>query len=160
MHGNRLLDDEAICNELADGLTGVGVGDLAGLIGIEPNLALSAAYDGGRQALLGGEVDPIERIEVSICSRVYDASCAVHKVGRESQKASNRDVVAGDGMPHKKRAICLGAISASWHSSSRDFRIIFSSSPNSCRFSGGSSRTVSPRHRSQCPQSLPKSSPK
>lgn len=100
MHGNRLLDDEAICNELADGLTGVGVGDLAGLIGIEPNLALSAAYDGGRQALLGGEVDPIERIEVSICSRVYDASCAVHKVGRESQKASNRDVVAGDGMAY------------------------------------------------------------
>lgn len=60
VHGDWLLDDEAICNELADGLARIGVGDLAGLIGIEPNLALSAAYDGGRQALLGGEVDPIE----------------------------------------------------------------------------------------------------
>lgn len=59
MHGYWFADDEAICNELADGLTGVGVGDLARLIGIEPDLALSAAYDGGRQTLLGSEVDPI-----------------------------------------------------------------------------------------------------
>lgn len=61
MHGNGLADDEAICNELADGLAGVGVGDLADLIGIEPDLALSAADDGCRQALLGGEVDPVVR---------------------------------------------------------------------------------------------------
>ena len=100
VHGDRLLDDEAICNELADGLTGVGVGDLAGLIGIEPNLALSAAYDGGRQALLGGEIDPIERIEVSICLRVYDASCADQKVGRERSKAPNRNAVAGNRMAY------------------------------------------------------------
>jgi hypothetical protein len=59
VHGHRLADDEAICNELADGLAGVGVGDFAGLIGIEPDLALSATDDGGRQALLGGEIDPI-----------------------------------------------------------------------------------------------------
>ena len=63
MHGDRLSDDEAICNELSDSLAGVGVGDLAGLIGIEPDLALSAADDRGRKALLGGEVDPIVRIE-------------------------------------------------------------------------------------------------
>ena len=65
MHDNGLSDDEAICNELSDGLAGVGVGDLADLVGIEPDLALSAACDGCRQALLGGEVDPAVRIEVS-----------------------------------------------------------------------------------------------
>ena len=63
MHGDGLSDDEAICDELSDGLTRVGVGDFAGLIGIEPDLALSAADDGRRKALLGGEVDPIVRIE-------------------------------------------------------------------------------------------------
>jgi len=61
VHGNGLSDDEAICNELSDGLAGVGVRDLAGLIGIEPDLALSAADDGGRQALLGGKVDHLDR---------------------------------------------------------------------------------------------------
>lgn len=61
MHRHGLADDEAICNELADGLAGVGVGDLADLIGIEPDLALSATDDGGRQALLGGEIDPVKR---------------------------------------------------------------------------------------------------
>jgi hypothetical protein len=59
VHGNGLADDEAICNELADGLAGVGVRDFAGLIGIEPDLALSTADDGGRQTLLGCEIDPI-----------------------------------------------------------------------------------------------------
>ena len=66
MHGDWLLDDEAICDKLADGLTGVGIGDFAGLIRIEPDLALSGADDRGRQALLGGEVDPIVRIKVSL----------------------------------------------------------------------------------------------
>jgi hypothetical protein len=61
VHGDGLSDDEAICNELSDGLAGVG--DLAGFIRIEPDLALSAADDGRREALLGGEVDPIVRIE-------------------------------------------------------------------------------------------------
>jgi len=45
VHGDGLLDDEAICDELSDGLAGVGVGDFAGLIGVEPDLALSAADD-------------------------------------------------------------------------------------------------------------------
>ena len=59
MHGDGLSDDEAICDELSYGLTRIGVGDFAGLIGIEPNLTFSAADDGCRQALLSGEVDPI-----------------------------------------------------------------------------------------------------
>lgn len=60
VHRYGLADDEAICNELADGLAGVGVRDLADLIGIEPDLAFSAADDGGRQTLLGSEVDHLD----------------------------------------------------------------------------------------------------
>ena len=60
VHGDGLLDNEAIADELADGLTGVGVGDLGHLIGVEPNLALAAADHGGRKALLGAKVDPEE----------------------------------------------------------------------------------------------------
>lgn len=56
MHGDRLSDDEAICDKLADGLAGVGIGDFAGLIGIEPDLALSTANDRSGQTLLGAEV--------------------------------------------------------------------------------------------------------
>jgi len=60
VHGDGLADDEAISHELSDGLAGVGVGDFAGLVGVKPDLALSAAYDGGRQAFLGGEIDHLE----------------------------------------------------------------------------------------------------
>lgn len=52
------LDDEAIADELADGLAGVGIRNLADFVGVEPDLALSAADDGGRETLLGAEVDP------------------------------------------------------------------------------------------------------
>ena len=45
VHGDGLADDEAIGDELSDRLTRVGVGDLALLIGVEPNLALAAADD-------------------------------------------------------------------------------------------------------------------
>lgn len=58
VHGNRLLDDEAIADELADGLAGVGVGDFVDLVGVEPNLALSTADDGGGETLLSCEIDP------------------------------------------------------------------------------------------------------
>ena len=75
MHGDGLSDDEAICNELSDCLARVGVGDFAGLIGIEPDLALPAADDGGRQSFLGCKVDPIVRINVSFSSwKFNDAS--------------------------------------------------------------------------------------
>lgn len=59
VHGHRLADDQAIADQLADGLPGVGIGDLSHLIGIEPDLPLPAADHGGREALLGTEVDPI-----------------------------------------------------------------------------------------------------
>ena len=44
---------------LADGLAGVGVGDLADLVGVKPDLSLAAANNGGGQALLGAKVDPV-----------------------------------------------------------------------------------------------------
>ncbi len=65
VHGNGLLDDEAIGNELADGLAGVGIADLADLIGIEPDLSLADAEDRGGQALLGGEIDPREALQLA-----------------------------------------------------------------------------------------------
>ncbi len=65
VHGDGLLDDEAIGNELADGLAGVGIADLADLIGIEPDLSLADAEDRGGQALLGGEIDPREAFQLA-----------------------------------------------------------------------------------------------
>jgi hypothetical protein len=62
VHGDRLADDEAIGDELANSGAAVGVGDLVDLVGVEPDLALAAACDGTRQALLGAEVDPAERV--------------------------------------------------------------------------------------------------
>ena len=59
MHRDRLADDESIGNEFADGLTGVGVRDLVDLVGIEPDLAFPATNDGGGEALLGAEIDPV-----------------------------------------------------------------------------------------------------
>lgn len=57
--GDGLADDEAVGNELADGLAGVGVADLVDLVGIEPDLVLATANDRGGQALLSTEVDPV-----------------------------------------------------------------------------------------------------
>lgn len=56
MHGDLLADDEAIGDELADGLAGVGVGDLGGFVGVEPDLAFAAAGHGGGEAFLGTQV--------------------------------------------------------------------------------------------------------
>jgi len=63
VHGDGLADNEAIVDELADGLAGVCVGDLVHLIGVKPDLALSATDNGRREALLRAEIDPrgIER---------------------------------------------------------------------------------------------------
>lgn len=66
VHGNGLLDDEAIGDELADGLAGVGVGDLGHLVGVEPDLALADAQHRRRQPLLGPQVNPTTGQRVSI----------------------------------------------------------------------------------------------
>ena len=60
MHSNGLADDKAIGNQFADGLARVGIGDFVDLVGIEPDLALATADDGGRQTLLSAKVDPTE----------------------------------------------------------------------------------------------------
>lgn len=74
VHGDGLADDQAIADQLADSLAGVGVGDFAHLIGIEPDLALTAADHGRRKALLGGEVDPVQRREKSVSARFFKVS--------------------------------------------------------------------------------------
>jgi hypothetical protein len=61
VHGDGLADDEAIADQLADGLTRVGVRDLVHLVRVEPDLALAAADYGRREALLGTEVDPVDK---------------------------------------------------------------------------------------------------
>lgn len=67
VHGDGLSDDEAIGDQLADRLAGVGVGDLVDLVGVEPDLTLTAAEDIGREALLSEQVDPKERrIDTSV----------------------------------------------------------------------------------------------
>ena len=53
VHGDLFADDEAIGDKLANGLAGIGVGDFAHLVGIEPDLTLTAACHGGGEALLG-----------------------------------------------------------------------------------------------------------
>jgi hypothetical protein len=64
VHGNRLADDEAICDKFADGLARVGIGDFVDFIRVEPDLALAAADDGRRQALLSSKVDPTDTISL------------------------------------------------------------------------------------------------
>lgn len=61
VHGHGLSDDEAIGDELSDRLARVGVGDFALLIGVEPDLALTAADDRRGEALLSSQVDPITK---------------------------------------------------------------------------------------------------
>ena len=66
VHGNGLADDEAVGNELAYRLAGVGIADLGHLIGVDPYLVLAAADDRRGQALLGAEVDP-KVPQISLC---------------------------------------------------------------------------------------------
>ena len=58
VHCLGLVDDEAIAQQLADGLAGVGGGDFVDFIRIQPDLALAAADHGRGQALLCAKVDP------------------------------------------------------------------------------------------------------
>lgn len=60
VHGDWFLDDEAIGEEFSDSLAGVGVGDFIQFVGIEPDLALAAAGNGGSEPLLSSKVHPVE----------------------------------------------------------------------------------------------------
>lgn len=59
MHGDGFADDEAIADELADGLARIGVRDFVNFIRVEPDLAFATANYGGSKALLCREVHPM-----------------------------------------------------------------------------------------------------
>ena len=59
VHRDGLADDEAIGDELANGLTGVCVRDFVDFVRVEPDLALAAAGDRRRKALLSAKVHPV-----------------------------------------------------------------------------------------------------
>lgn len=65
VHGDGLLDDEAIRDQLADRLPRVGIADLRHLVGVEPDLALAAAEDRRGEPLLRPEVNPANAPPVS-----------------------------------------------------------------------------------------------
>ncbi len=44
MHGDWLLDDEAIFDELSDGLAGVGIADLVRLVRVQPSEPVSQLF--------------------------------------------------------------------------------------------------------------------
>uniref|UniRef100_A0A3Q2GSC4 Uncharacterized protein n=1 Tax=Equus caballus TaxID=9796 RepID=A0A3Q2GSC4_HORSE len=55
MDSHRLPDDQAIFDQLPDLLTGVGIGDFIGLIGVQPDLLFATAEDTGGKSLLKPE---------------------------------------------------------------------------------------------------------
>ena len=73
VHGDGFADDEAIGDEFADGLAGIGVGDFVDFVRVEPDLAFAAVGDGGRETLLGAEVHPVEESTLAsgLCSKVW-----------------------------------------------------------------------------------------
>jgi hypothetical protein len=90
VHSDGFADDEAILHELANGLAGVGVGNLAGLVRVEPDLALSAADNGGRKALLRGKVDPIEQPQSALWPCVWLVSIATRMRAKRGRHSSSR----------------------------------------------------------------------
>lgn len=58
VHGDGFADDEAIGDELANCLAGVGIGDLVDFVGVEPDFAFATVRYRGREALLRAEVHP------------------------------------------------------------------------------------------------------
>lgn len=93
VHGHGLSDDEAIGDELADGLAGVGVGDLALLVGVEPDLALAAADDRRGQALLSSQVDPVRR-GVLATDMFQNGLRQSSSAGRQDEAAGRRVMAA------------------------------------------------------------------
>ena len=59
VHGDGFTDDEAIANEFADRLAGIGIGDFVDFVGVQPDFALATANHGGSETLLRPEVDPM-----------------------------------------------------------------------------------------------------
>ena len=77
MHGNLFLDNETIGHEFADGLARIRIGDFAGLIRIEPDLALATASNRCREALLSTEVDPVRKRRLADVRWTQRRGCGV-----------------------------------------------------------------------------------
>jgi len=90
VHGDGLADDEAILDELADGLAGVGVGNLADLVGVKPDLALAAADNGCREALLRAKIDPVKQAMSAFCTYVWLRMSSWRTVERGARLATPR----------------------------------------------------------------------
>ena len=58
VYDDRLTDDQTIPDEFADRLPGVGVGDFADLVRVEPDFALPASDHGGCKTFLSAKIDP------------------------------------------------------------------------------------------------------
>lgn len=98
MHGNWLADDKAIADEFSDRLSRVGVRDFVDFIGIEPDLALAAAHDGRREALLGCEVHPGRRSRISLRSiRIRNDELMIPSLRLSHLKSVCRAEVASAG---------------------------------------------------------------
>lgn len=102
VHGDGLLDDEAIGNQLADGLAGVGVGDLADLVGVKPDLALAATDDGRRKALLGTEVDPV----MATCQRLLLSELVVRPLRRRWRSEAEKSATNARAEGNSRRNEC------------------------------------------------------
>ena len=64
MHNGGFFHDEAVSVEFADVLTGIGIADFGGLVGVKPDLALAATDYGSSEALLRPEIDPVVSLEL------------------------------------------------------------------------------------------------
>lgn len=62
VHSNGLADDKTILHKATDVLAGVGVGDFVDLIGVEPDLSLSALENCRREAFLQAQITAAEKI--------------------------------------------------------------------------------------------------
>ena len=56
VHHHVLADDQTVLHKLADALAGVGEGNVVHLVGVHPNLALTALKDRGSKSLLKSEI--------------------------------------------------------------------------------------------------------
>ena len=107
MHRDRLSDNEAIGNQLPDRLTRVGVGNLAYFIGVEPDLAFSAADHRGREPFLSAEVDPVCR---QACVGWLVSCC--HDSRTEGDVSVRRRRFRGGGNWERMRWVVLGGEAA------------------------------------------------
>jgi hypothetical protein len=64
-----LADDKTVLDELANVLARVGIGDLIGFVGVEPNLSLTTLENAGSKFLLASKVNPkVEECKKKIVS--------------------------------------------------------------------------------------------